>query len=284
MPGRLLRPGELIPDPGAGKSAAIPRELNRDGIVRSANGQPGFIKIMKIGQRRHHWRRTTEIEGTGLARDHRPPARGARTQRICHRIETTVHRDCASAGSDLETPLQQIRAEGRVMTPHHVYGSRAHHAQFLGNQDAVAVNRDDPLHLHRHGEEASREAKGAGTCFTCPGSDRRFAMKAMEYAVDGAGITAIGKQQRPATSIARQPLGLVMRGKAADRICDGIPWHLSQHRKPGVTVNDIRDGSAHPRTDGDPDRIRLDRDGSMRMAHLMAPAMSPRINCFWKTM
>ena len=284
MPGRNLRPAEFVPEPGAGKAAPVPRQLRGNGIVHPADGQPGRVEVMQIGQRRHLLRRMAKIEGTGLPLDQGPASRRAGTQRIGLRIVSVVDRDRAAPGRDLERAIEEIRPEGRMMPPHHVDGLCALHAKRFRDDKRVTFHGEHALHLHRHGVKSPRQPKTAGAGLPAPRADRGLAMEAVEHAVNRAGIAAVRKQQRPAAGVARQPLRLVARREAGDGERNRVPGHPSEHGQSRRTMNDLRDGAAHVRAHGDPDLVRRDRDLRLRIAHLMAPAMRPRMKCFWKTM
>ena len=239
---------------------------------------------MKIGKRRHVAARMAEIEGAGLAFHRWPTARHARTQWIGRRIIGVIDRDHAASGGDLERTVQQIRPEGRVMPPHHVDGRAAPHANRLRNDEAVVLETEHALHLHRDGVESPRQAKLAGAGLPAPRRDRGLAMEAVEHAVNRAGIAAVRKEQRPAAGVARQPFDLVARREAGNGECHGIPGHSSEHGQSGRPMDDLRDGAPNLRQDGSPDRIILDVECCAKSGHLMAPAMRPRMKCFWKTM
>ena len=85
-------------------------------------------------------------------------------------------------------------------------------------------------------------------------------MKAVEYAVDGAGIATIGKQQRPTAGVAGEPVGLIAGAQAPDGCFGWIPGNRSQNGESGRQVNNAGQGSADLRIDSKLQFLAFDGD------------------------
>ena len=186
---------------------------------------------MQIGHCRDHPAGMAQIGSACLARKLGPCPSGAWQQGIRGGIVDIVGGYPPGAGGDLDRPGQKVRAEGRMMSPHDLDRRGSRHQQTLADDQKVAVDAELAPHGHRHTEEVSAEHSRTANHLHIPGRYRGLAMEAVESAVEGAGIAAIGKQQRPAAAIAREPMVLVARAKAGYRRVDGIPGHLAQHRQ-----------------------------------------------------
>ena len=97
-------------------------------------------------------------------------------------------------------------------------------------------------------------------------------MKAMEHAIDGAGVAAVGKQEWPAAGVARQPGPFVGRSAGLQRRLDRPPRDAAKHGKPRDLVADLGDRAAHAWADRHPQRTALQHHVS---AHLSDPAIKP---------
>ena len=69
-------------------------------------------------------------------------------------------------------------------------------------------------------------------------------MEAVEGAIDCAGVTAVWKQHGPATGVTREPLPLVLCGKAGERGINALPRYGAQDGEAGWSMADGGDRAA----------------------------------------
>jgi hypothetical protein len=207
--------GSGVP-PDVGKDAGIPRQRRSDAIVEAPDRHPRTSEIVQVSEGGDASLGPTEVERSGLSRDRGPAAAGARFQRIVGRIIAIVDGDSAGARLNLERPVEKIRPEGRMMTPHHPHGLRAEHAHGLPDREEVAVNRQLAPHVDRHRTEPARQPNEAALGLRLPRDEGRLAVKAVKDAIEFAGIAAVRKQERPAAAIPPQP-GLLVRRRVGVR-------------------------------------------------------------------
>ena len=162
----------------------------------------------------------------------------------------------------------------------------------LANCQSLARNAEQALHLERHGLETAAEAQAFRRPIGLPGSERRLAVETVKHAVEGAGIAAVGEQDRPAAGVAGQPGRLVAHRIGLQRRELRLPRRRAEDRGAQALVLDRGDGAADLGMNTDTQCVALQHHGIAAAgapdhhaaAHLTAPAMRPRMKYFWKAM
>ena len=185
----------------------------------------------------------------------------------------------AGAAGDFKGPRKQVAAKGGVMTPHHDGRPLPVIGEVLADGERFALHPDRAAHGCGDRGERAREYERPIDYHGVPRRDRRLTVKAEECVLHGAGVSCVGKQHRPSTGVACEPLRLVARGEAWYRGRFSLPWHVAQNRQACPFVLDRVDGAANIRADCDPQQLAFKHNG----VHLMAPDMRPRMNCFWNS-
>ena len=174
------------------------------------------------------------------------------------------------------------------MIPQHPHWLGALHVHCLVDDEHVVVHRDRAFHRYRHGEEPAHQAEGAVFPLRLPGRERRLAMEAVLHALEGAAGAAVGKQQRPAAGVAREPGELVRRRCRYVGHTHRVPGRPAQDRRTQAPMSDGKNHTADQRVDDDAERPALEHHrivlpcvGHGRVLYLRVPAIRPRTKYLW---